>query len=419
MIKKFYFFIFIVLSSCGVKEKVVDYESFLKQGKKVNLFKSINQNNNKINLINKINIRNYFKYSNWGEKNQNSQNLIGPINVPLDAKKKIITKKNSNLVIYDDKIFIIDTKANINVYDLNLNKISSKNIYKKKIYKNYKIQFSILAKKNKLFISDNLGNIHSFNIKDLQLLWKKSFGVPFRSDIKEYKNILYFLNSNSKIFSIDAKNGDLIWSFETSSKKIKDKNSYQIAIYRNKLFFTNDSSEVYCLDLDKNSIIWSLNFETENFQNAPAISISSPITIDENGILYVSNNNGYLYSIETNTGKINWAVPIYSPNKFILTKNYLFSVINDRFFVLNKKSGKILLNTQITNFAGKNIKFDLKDILINKEYIYLFCKTGYLIKIEKNNLKKYYIEKLNKNYLNYSVVLNTIFINSGSTITKY
>ena len=132
MIKKFYFFIFIIFSSCGEKEKVVDYESFLKEGKKVNLFKSINQNNNQINLINKINIHNYFKYSNWGEKNQNSQNFIGPINVPLVAKKKIITKKNSNLVIYDDKIFIIDTKANINVYDLNLNKISSKNIYKKK-----------------------------------------------------------------------------------------------------------------------------------------------------------------------------------------------------------------------------------------------------------------------------------------------
>ena len=31
MIKKFYFFIFIILSSCGEKEKVVDYESFLKQ----------------------------------------------------------------------------------------------------------------------------------------------------------------------------------------------------------------------------------------------------------------------------------------------------------------------------------------------------------------------------------------------------
>ena len=67
-------------------------------------------------------------------------------------------------------------------------------------------------------------------------LWEKKFGVPFKSDIKIYKENLYLINSNSKIYSINLKNGKLNWSLETSSQYLKDDKSYQLAIFNNKLF---------------------------------------------------------------------------------------------------------------------------------------------------------------------------------------
>ena len=91
----------------------------------------------------------------------------------------------------------------------------------------------------------------AFNIDNLDILWKKNFGVPFKSNLKVYNNNLYLINSNSKIYSINTDNGNLNWSFETASRDLKDNKSYQIAIINDELVFTNDNAEIYCLDLKK------------------------------------------------------------------------------------------------------------------------------------------------------------------------
>ena len=102
-----------------------------------------------------------------------------------------------------------------------------------------------------MLIADNLGNIHALNIANLDIIWKKNFGVPFKSNLKVHNNNLYLINSNSKIYSINTDNGKLNWSFETASRDLKDNKSYQIAIINDDLVFTNDNAEIYCLDLKK------------------------------------------------------------------------------------------------------------------------------------------------------------------------
>ena len=79
------------------------------------------------------------------------------------------------------------------------------------------------------------------------------------------------------------------WSFETTSRDLKDNKSYQIAIFKNDLIFTNDNAEIYCIDIKKNSIKWSLIFKTANFQDNSLLFKSSPITVDRNGDIYGSS----------------------------------------------------------------------------------------------------------------------------------
>ena len=187
-----------------------------------------------------------------------------------------------------------------------------------------------------MLVADNLGNIHALNIVNLDIIWKKNFGVPFKSNLKVHNNNLYLINSNSKIYSINTDNGKLNWSFETASRDLKDNKSYQIAIINDDLVFTNDNAEIYCLDLKKNNIKWSLIFQTSNFENKPLLFKSSPISIDKNGYLFVSTNYGYTYAINIKTGLIKWSQPIYSTNRFIITKRYLVNLWKNRIFIINK-----------------------------------------------------------------------------------
>tara|TARA_B100000963_G_scaffold186943_1_gene162618 strand:- start:4383 stop:5639 length:1257 start_codon:yes stop_codon:yes gene_type:complete len=412
-------FFFIFLLACGgKKESLTDLKSFTNQGEKIILVQNKNLNFTDINLINSLKKNKYYFYKDWSQSHQNKNNLINPVKISINKKKKSVFENIETFIVYKNKIITINKKSKINILNTDLKSLRSKKIYKRKIYKNYNIDFKIIAYKNSLILADNLGNIHSFNIENLNLRWKKKFGVPFKSNLKIQGNKLFLINSNSKIYSINTDNGNLNWSFETASNELKDAKSYQIAIYNNNLVFTNDNGEIYCLDLIKNNIKWSLIFQTANFENTPLIFKSSPISIDNNGYIYVSTNRGYTYAIDIKTGLIEWSKPIYSTNRFIITKKYLINSWKDRIFMINKLNGKIVLNKNLKNLK-KNVDTFYKDLIIGDDQIYIFDNKGFKISLDKKNFNRYSKSKIAKNYKNLIIFNNNVYINTKNSILKY
>lgn len=418
IIRKLFFILIIFVFSCSKNDKtIVDIKSFLKEGKEVSLINYKNQLNIDKSIIKNLKIVKRDTFLNWPQENYNVQNLIGPSNVNILKKKKIISGNFKKIVSYQDKIITISNNSEISIFDKNLKKILSKKIYKRKIYKNYDIQYSIAVQKKEIFISNSLGEIFCFSIDDLKIKWKKNLSVPFQSDIKIHNNLIYLINSNSKIYSIDTKNGNIIWSFETTSKNIKNKLSYQIAFFENNLYFTNDNAEIFCINLIEKKIKWSLIFEIQSFKQTPLVFKSNPITIDDNGNLFISTNYGFTYSIDARQGNVNWSKEFYSLNNFIFTEKYLmFSNLN-RFIMLDKKNGKIIYNKPFFNKSKKELF--LKDLIIGKDNIYLFDIEGYLFTIKLNNFDTYYTSKFSHNYKDYLILKNNLFILSDNSITQY
>ena len=415
------FFLFLFTISCNkqTSDNLVDINFYINQGEKIKIIKELSLAEKDIYLLKKIQNLKFSSYKNWVEQNYNSNNFITPSKLRINKKKKYINKKIDNFIIYEKKIISIDKKSNIQIYDLNFNKIISSKIYNRKTYKNFDLTFKILTQNNNLFISDNLGNIHAYDLENLKIIWKKNFAVPFVSSIKIHKNNLFLLNTNSKLFSVNSNTGNINWTYETSSKNLKDKESYRIAIYKDKLFFTNDSSEIYCINLNNNSIIWSLVFESENFQNSPLILKYSPITIDNNGNLFISSNLGKTHKIDTETGAVKWSTPIFSSNRFLNTEKYLLNVYKDRLFILDKSSGKVLFNQKIINLLDQNKKFFFKDLVVGSSKIYLFDANGYIASIDLNNVQNYRIEKEIKSYTDLIIFENNLFVRSNDSINKF
>ena len=410
---------FFFLAACGGKKKdLVDLKSFTNQGEKIDLVKKKNLNSIDIKIIKNLKKSKYFSYKEWSQSHQNKSNLIYPTRIFLNKKKKSISKNIDKFIIYKNKIITINNKSQINILDINLKTLKSKKIYKRKIYKNYNINFKLIAFKNKLIVADNLGNIHALNISNLNTIWIKNFGVPFKSNLKVHSNNLYLINSNSKIYSINTDNGKLNWSFETASRDLKDNKSYQIAIINNDLVFTNDNAEIYCLDLKKNNIKWSLVLQTHNFKNTPLLFKSSPISIDNNGYIFLSTNYGYTYAIDIKTGLIKWSKPIYSTNRFVITEKYLLNSWNDRIFMINKANGKIVFNKNLSKSKNKN-KILFKDIIVGNNWIYIFDNNGLKITLDKNNFSKYSGSKIARNYEDSIIYNNNLYINTKNSILKY
>ena len=415
----FYVFFFFLIACGGKKEELVDLKSFTNQGEKIVLVQKKNLNFTNIKIISNLKRTKYHSYKDWSQSNQNNKNLIYPAKISVNKKKnKSVSKNIDKFIVYKNKIITINNKSKINILDTDLKKLISKKIYKRKIYKNYNIDFKIIAFKNRLLVADNLGNIHALNIVNLDIIWKKNFGVPFKSNLKVHNNNLYLINSNSKIYSINTDNGKLNWSFETASRDLKDNKSYQIAIINDDLVFTNDNAEIYCLDLKKNNIKWSLIFQTSNFENKPLLFKSSPISIDKNGYIFVSTNYGYTYAIDIKTGLIKWSQPIYSTNRFVITEKYLINSWKDRVFMINKSNGKIVLNKNLSKSQKKN-KIIFKDLIVGDNWIYIFDRKGFKISLDKKNFNTYLISKIARNYENSIIYNNNLYINTKNSILKY
>ena len=417
--QKIYFIFFFILLSCGKDEKnLVDIESFINQGERVNLIETDDIFKKSVSLKKKIIVNNYKKYKSWNQSNYNSQNYIYPSKVELGKSKKKLSNKNQKIIVYKNKFIGIDDVSNLTIYDEKFKRINSKKIYKRKVYKNYNLKFELIAHKEKIFVSDNLGNLHSFNFKNLKIHWKKKLGIPFRSNIKIYKNNLFLVNSNSKIFSISTKDGKLNWSFETASKNLKNNKSYQIAIYKDKLYFTNDSAEIYCLDLLKNNVRWSLVFNSPSFKTTPLIFKSSPITIDDFGNLYVSSNYGFTYAIDSQTGNIKWTLPVFTTNRININSENVFLISKNRFLILNRNDGKIVFNKKFILSKNKNI-LDLRDLIIGGKKFYLLTNSGVAFVINQNNLSRFSVQNILDNYDNFIIFKNAIYLKNHASLIKY
>ena len=414
-----FFFLIFILSCSKDKEELVDIDAFLKQGKEINYKTKNDLINKNVNQIQAFKIYDRAYYKNWPQKYQNSQNLVIPSNISIEKKVKSINGKFHNIVSINDKIISIDKNSRIVIYDSNLKKLNSIKIYNRKIYKNYDLKFEIAVDKNSLFIADNLGNIYSYDLKNLDKLWVSELGVPFKSSIKIYKNQIFIINSNSKIYSLNKKNGKLNWSFETASKVLKKNNSYQIAAHKDKLYFTNDNGEIYCLDLLNGKILWSLILEVGNFQDLPAVFQSSPILIDKTGIIFFSSNYGFMYAIDSLSGAIKWSKQLDTYNNIIATKNYLTTIINNRIVILEKKTGRILFNQNILSSYKKNKISNFKDFIIGKEKIYIFDLNGTMVSINLNDLSNREVAKVSKNFRSYVILKNSVLLLTQNSLIKY
>ena len=414
-----FFFLILILSCSKDKEELVDIDAFLKQGKEISYKTKNDLINKNVNQIQAFKIYDRAYYKNWPQKYQNSQNLVIPSNISIEKKVKSINGKFHNIVSINDKIISIDKNSRIVIYDSNLKKLNSIKIYNRKIYKNYDLKFEIAVDKNSLFIADNLGNIYSYDLKNLDKLWVSELGVPFKSSIKIYKNQIFIINSNSKIYSLNKKNGKLNWSFETASKVLKKNNSYQIAAHKDKLYFTNDNGEIYCLDLLNGKILWSLILEVGNFQDLPAVFQSSPILIDKTGIIFFSSNYGFMYAIDSLSGAIKWSKQLDTYNNIIATKNYLMTIIKNRIVILEKKTGRILFNQNILSSYKKNKISNFKDFIIGKEKIYIFDLNGTMVSINLNDLSNREVAKVSKNFRSYVILKNSVLLLTQNSLIKY
>ena len=112
-------------------------------------------------------------------------------------KSKKISKYNINdyLLFIDGKLILNDEAGNIIIFSIEKNQVIAKFNFYKKNYKKFKKDLNLIVENEIIYISDNIGYIYAYNFNKNELVWAKNFKVPFRSNLK---NVQFFFLKSAK-----------------------------------------------------------------------------------------------------------------------------------------------------------------------------------------------------------------------------
>ena len=434
----YYLIIFLFLLNCSSKknELLIDINAFKNQGTEIFLEKKQQDLTKEVNNINKFSNYKSFSLQNWLHPNFQNSNFIphtqysGSLNIKKKNKYFSLVKKNiyeKNIIVFDSKIYYVDDLSNIYILDYNLRLINKFTIYNKKYFQDYLLRFSLTSDGKNLYISDNLGNVHAYNPKLNKIIWTNKLGVPFVSNLVLYKNNLYVVNDNGKIYSFDSETGNQNWSYESATNIIKNNNSFQIVADFDKVIFSNDLGDLYCIDLVQKNLIWSLNIENNsNLTNNNLLELSKIILKDDD--IFFSTNQNKIFYIDAKTGKINWVMDLPSESTItsLVVNKHIINITKNGFFsIINKSDGAILYRVDIlskfSNLKKNEQEFFFKYSFIASNYIYFVTTNGFFFKVNSNDLDDIKYIKTSKNISSFPITIskNIYFLDRDGVINKF
>ena len=197
------------------------------------------------------------------------------------------------------------------------------------------------------------------------------FLVFFTNAKEDAKNFAYFDGKNVYVFNNDKK--------QKKSKLLKLKSDevfylddkYEIApkfkIHGNLIFFNTTSKHFKCIDFNSN-----LKFSSK----INAISRSEIIIKDKFAYFHSIDNEFYCYNL---SGKLIWYSDSFfskNPIKFYVDDSFLYVFSADAFFILDKRTGKILKQIAYEEiYNGFNVQNDCVIIYAKDKFIKINLKN--------------------------------------------
>jgi outer membrane protein assembly factor BamB len=394
-----------------VDERFKDFESLYTQQKSFNEIKESSNNfEPKLEkVVENLKWRDEFyqasnKYDNFSYRN---------INAVIFKSKKLSKHVVNKKILFDgDNVISTDVKGNITIYSVNSQKIFFKfNFYKKKL-KKIKKSLNIILEDNIIYVTDNLGYLYSISYKEKKILWAQNYKKPLRSNLKIYKNKLFFSDQDNLMYIVNKLNGEKIKILPTEEVTLKNNFINSLTIDKDQLFYLNNFGSLYSISPVTNTLNWFINLNQSLDLNTSNLFYSNPLVLSKDHIFIATDP--YLYIVGKKNGSTLIKKNITSVVTPIVSANNLFLITKNNLLVsMNTKSGKINfsvdISQKIANFLKtKNKKsINVKSLSLVNNRLFIFLKNSYVVQFNANG-KILQIEKL-------PVKLNTdpIFINNS------
>ena len=296
-----------------------------------------------------------------------------------------------------------------------------KNYYSKKEKK--LDPFIFFEKKNNiLLVSDSLANFYRIDPKNGDLIWKKINSSPFNSQIKVFKDKFYVVDLENKIHCFSIEDGKKIWTYVTENFFIKSKKKLSIIIDDGKIFFNNSIGDITALNAKNGDLLWQLPTQNNFIFGETILLSNSDLVINKNS-LYFSNNKNKFYSLNKNSGLVNWIQNINSDLRPQIIDDKILSLSNDGFlFLIDGNSGNIVKSIDLFDIYKSKKRKKLKPVgmILGLDKIYITLNDGKLLVVKTSDFNLDYAIKIDRNIISKPFInKDKLLILSDSSVIEF
>tara|TARA_B100001245_G_scaffold67467_1_gene47103 strand:- start:111 stop:1415 length:1305 start_codon:yes stop_codon:yes gene_type:complete len=425
------FLIFLLIANCSLDNK----SGIWTESKKIEvekeliiteLFKKEESLSKEFNSNVKIQLKSYLSNNSFLNNLSNNNGRVNYNgNLKSLSKFKYSTIDNFDelepeIVFEGNNIIFFDNKGSILKFDQFSKLIWKKNYYKK-TEKKQKPILSFANNQKTLVIVDNIAKYYAINIKTGELLWSKRNSAPFNSQIKIYKDKFFVTDFDNVLKCFSIKDGKELWNVKTETTFIKSQKKLSLVILRGKVYFNNSIGDISAVDVNSGNLIWQTPTQSSSIYESAFLLKTSDLVANDESIL-LSNNKNEFFSINANTGVLNWKQKINSNLRPTIVDNLVFTVTMEGFLVVVENStGNIIRVTNVFDRFKKKKKSKIKPVgfIVGASNIYLTTDNGRLIIIDILSGKSSLILKIDNEKISRPFILNkNLFIVKDNAIIK-
>ena len=425
------FLIILLITNCSLDNKsgIWTKSEKIKVEKKLiinELFKKEESLNKEFNSNVKIQLKSYLSNNSFLNNLSNNNGRVNYNgNLKSLSKFKYSTIDNFDeiepeIVFEGNNIIFFDNKGSILKFDQFSKLIWKKNYYKK-TEKKQKPILSFANNQKTLVIVDNFAKYYAINIKTGELLWSKRNSAPFNSQIKIYKDKFFVTDFDNVLKCFSIKDGKELWNVKTETTFIKSQKKLSLVILSGKVYFNNSIGDISAVDINSGNLIWQTPTQSSSIYESAFLLKTSDLVANDESIL-LSNNKNEFFSINANTGVLNWKQKINSNLRPTIVDNLVFTVTMEGFLVVvENPTGNIIRVTNVFDRFKKKKKSKIKPVgfIVGASNIYLTTDNGRLIIIDILSGKSSLILKIDNEKISRPFILNkNLFIVKDNAIIK-
>ena len=319
------------------------------------LLKEVNKNL-EINLLNLKKENFYLKYfdNNLGRSDYHGE--LKSISKFKFSKIENFDQYEPEIVLHNKNVIFFNNKGTILKFNENTKLLWKKNYYTKAEKKLNPILF-LAVNNDILIVVDTITKYYAININTGDLIWTKYNVSPFNSQIKIFKNKFYVVDANNTLHCYSLKTGDNIWSFKTDNPLIKSQKRNSLIIKKKNVIFNNSVGDITAVNLENGDLVWQTPTQSKKIYGESMFFKNSDLIAAKNSLIFSNNNNGF-FSLDIDTGLLNWKQRINSSVRPISFNDLIFSITNEGYFVvIDKDKGNLIRsNYLLNNFKKKKKK---------------------------------------------------------------